>query len=294
MEREEAEFGSGGERCAVWIYHAAGDAPGPCVVMSHGFSLTRHDGLDRYAQALAGAGATVVAFDHRYLGDSGGQPRQRFRVRDQVEDVHNAVSFARGLDRVDAARVIVWGYSFSGGNAVTVTAEDPLIAGAILLCPFLDGTARLLAALRSEPAAAAWIVPRALRDRTGRHNLIPVTGPPGSRAAMNFPGESDGFARAVRAGSPWRNEISPGIFATVALYRPVRHAAKLDRPVWIGSGTRDRSVSERAIARFAHRATGSELHDYPVDHFEPFHAGAGEQIADDQADWLKRNFTAAA
>ena len=40
--------------------------------MAHGFSLTRHDGLAAYAEALAAAGAHVVVFDHRYLGDSGG------------------------------------------------------------------------------------------------------------------------------------------------------------------------------------------------------------------------------
>jgi hypothetical protein len=43
--------------------------------MPHGFSLTRHDGLAAYAEHLAEAGAAALVFDHRYLGDSGGEPR---------------------------------------------------------------------------------------------------------------------------------------------------------------------------------------------------------------------------
>ena len=59
--------------------------------MAHGFSLTRHDGLASYAERLAGARIAVLVFDHRYLGDSGGQPRQRFRKRDQLADWRAAV-----------------------------------------------------------------------------------------------------------------------------------------------------------------------------------------------------------
>lgn len=254
--------------------------------MAHGFSLTRHDGLEPYADRLAEAGATVLVFDHRYLGDSPGEPRQRFRRSAQLADWRNAVAFARTLPTVDPGRVALWGFSFSGGHVVETAAADGRIAAAMVLCPFLDGLARV----RSTPLPlVAWILPRAVADLAGRHNLIPVTGEPGSRAAMTLPGEAAGFAGSVPSGSPWRNEISPGLFATVALHRPWAKAPRLAMPVWVGLGESDISVSAPAIRRFAAKAAGAELHTYPVDHFGPFADPAmTARIADDQARFLSQ------
>lgn len=298
MERDNLTFASGEAECAAWLYRPAVDRPGtdgggdPCVVMAHGFSLTRHDGLPGYAEALAGAGAAVLVFDHRYLGDSGGSPRQRFRAADQLEDYRNAIAQARRTDGIDPDRILVWGYSFSGGTAVNAAADDPRVAGAILLCPFLAGLPRVIESTKRSAGNVAWLLPRAIADQLGRHNLIPVTAPPGGHAAMNFPGESDGFHRTLGPDSPWRNEISPGVFATVAFHRPLAQAKGLSRPAWVGLGERDITVSRRAIERFAARVPGAELHRYDVDHFEPFRGEPAARIAADQAAWLGRHLAA--
>ena len=285
-EREELRFPSAGDRCAAWMYRPRAAAPWPCVVMAHGFSLTRHDGLAAYAQRLAEAGTAVLAFDHRYLGDSGGTPRQRFRISAQMQDWRAAVAYARRLDGVDAERILLWGYSFSGGHAVETAASDPRVAAVLALCPMLDGRARVLA---TPARLRLWLAPRALADELGHHNLVPVTAPPGGHAAMTLPGEADGFAAAVPEGSPWRNEISPGVFLTVAFHRPVRRARAVRVPVWLGLGERDVTVSRRAIERFAARAAGAELHVYPYDHFEPLVGGAPARLAGEQIDFLRRN-----
>jgi uncharacterized protein len=284
IERSDVTFRSGEAECAAWLYRPAG-TPTCCVVMAHGFSLTRHDGLPPYAKRLADAGAAVLVFDHRYLGDSGGQPRQRFRTRAQREDWVNAVSFARALDGVDPERIVLWGFSFGGGNAVATSLADARIAATIALCPMVDGLARALA---TPPALTAWLVPRALADQLGRHNLVAVTGQPGAHAAMTLPGEADGFAAIVPHGSPWRNEISPAVFLTVALLRPVTRAAQLRAPLWVGFGARDVSVSERAVQRLAARAPHAELHRYPYDHFGAFHGDGPARVVADQVEFLRR------
>ncbi|MDQ6838642.1 MAG: alpha/beta fold hydrolase, partial [Actinomycetota bacterium] len=255
MQRRDVMFRSEGGRVAAWVHPPAGGhrVPGPCVVMAHGFSLTRHDGLSPFAERLAAAGATVVVFDHRFLGDSPGEPRQRFRRSAQLADWRSAVAFARTLPEVDPARVLLWGFSFSAGHAVETAAADGRIAGLMLLCPFLDGIDRV----RSTPIRlVAWILLRSLADMAGRHNLIAVTGPPGSRAAMTLPGEADGFAASVPPGSPWRNEISPGLVVTIALHRPWTKAGRLAMPVWVGQGDNDVSVSASAIAKLVAGAAG--------------------------------------
>ena len=286
-ERGDLEFPSGTGACAAWVYRpgAARSRPGPCVVMGHGFSLTRHDGLPDYAERLAEAGATVLVFDHRHLGDSPGEPRQRFRKPAQREDWRSAVKAARALDGVDPDQIVLWGFSWGGGHAIETAAEDKTIAAVLALAPFTDGLARVLG---TPPATVAWIIPRALADRFGHHNLIPVTGPPGSKAAMAFPGEADGFAAVVPEGSPWRNEISPGVFLTVAFHRPVAKARKVTCPLWLAVGDHDITVSAKAIERLADRAPEAELHRYPYDHWQPYLTDAPARIAADQIDFLHR------
>ncbi|HEV3053293.1 MAG TPA: alpha/beta fold hydrolase, partial [Solirubrobacteraceae bacterium] len=181
VEREEITFTSGADEVAAWLYGGTGDA---CVVMAHGFSLTRHDGLDPYARAIAAAGPQVLVFDHRYLGDSGGMPRQHFSKRAQLEDWRNAVAHARGLDGVDPGRIVLWGYSFAGGHVATLAAEDHRLGAAIMLCPFVNGLPRLRT---SKPGEAAWLMPRALLNLAGTPVRIPVTGPPGTHAALTLP-----------------------------------------------------------------------------------------------------------
>lgn len=286
-ERIDLEFPSGQGSCVAWVYRPgeARSRPGPCVVMGHGFSLTRHDGLPAYAERLAAAGATVLVFDHRHLGDSPGEPRQRFRKKAQREDWRAAVQAARSLDGVDPEQIVLWGFSFGGGHAVETAAADGRIAAVIALAPFVDGLARVLA---TPLPTVAWILPRSVADRAGRHNLIPVTGPAGAKAAMAFPGEADGFAAVVAPGSPWRNEISPGVFLTVGLHRPVAKAKKVTCPLWVGLGEKDISVSGKAVARLAVRAPKGELHRYPYDHWEPCAGDAPERVAADQIAFLTR------
>ncbi len=287
MTREDVTFRCGGDEIAAWLYRGSGDA---CIVMAHGFSLTRQDGLSTYAEAVNDAGASVLVFDHRYLGDSGGEPRQRVRVKQQAQDYRAAIAYARQLAGVDPDRIVLWGYSFAGGTSVNVAASDPRIAGVILLCPYLDGRARVLGAVRRSPLQATRIMARAIRDRLGSHNLINVTAQPGELAAMAFPGEADGFASAVGESSSWRNEVSPGAFVTMATHRPVSRAKRLGMPVWVGLGERDITVSRKAIERLTAKAPYAELHRYDVGHFEPFFGGDPAVIAADQADWFSRTF----
>jgi pimeloyl-ACP methyl ester carboxylesterase len=254
--------------------------------MAHGFSLTRHDGLPAYAERLADAGAAVLVFDHRHLGDSGGEPRQRFRKREQLADWRAAISFVRRRQGIDPERIVLWGFSFSGGHVVETAAADPRIAAAVVLCPMVDGLARALA---TPPTLSAWLTPRALADQFGRHNLVAVTGQPGEHAAMTLPGEADGFRAAVPADSPWRNEISPAVFLTVALHRPLTRARALGMPLWVGLGEQDVSVSKRAVERLAARAPRGELHRYPYDHFGAFLGDGPQRVAGEQIDFLRRS-----
>jgi alpha/beta superfamily hydrolase len=291
VEREDVSFPSDGDEVAAWFLRGAGTGtsddtgPAPCVVMAHGFSLTRHDGLLAYAEAIAATGVHVLVFDHRHLGDSGGTPRQLFRLRRQQADWRAAVAWARSRPEVDGDRIVLWGYSFSGGHVASLLASGLDAYAALVLCPFADGLKRVLA---TPLRLVAWVVPRALLDVLGRHLTIPVTGPPGSRAAMPFPGEADGFAAALGRGSPWVNAITPGVFLTVGMFRPVARARRITPPLWVGRCADDITVDAGAVARLAERAPQGELHDFPGDHFAPFSGEVTASVRDSQLEFLER------
>ena len=105
---------------------------------------------------------------------------------------------------------------------------------------------------------------------------------------MTFEGERQGFAMAVAPDSPWRNEISPGIFLTVGFMRPVTLAPKLPMPVWVGVGMADITVSRKAAERLAYDAPQGELHRYPFDHFGAFTRAGIDEVAADQVAFLRR------
>ncbi len=97
MDREDLEFRSGRDSCAAWLYPARQTkAESPVVVMAHGLSGTRRDGLGAFAGRFAAAGIAALVFDHRGFGDSGGE-RDLFEPPRQLEDWRRAIAFARSL-----------------------------------------------------------------------------------------------------------------------------------------------------------------------------------------------------
>lgn len=274
--RQDVEIRSGDDVVAAWFYPAAGAAGrAPCVVMSHGFSLTREDGLAPYAEAFAAAGSHALVFDPRYLGDSSGRPRQRFRIAAQQQDWQAVVRHARARDEVDPERVGAWAFSFAGGIVTDLLAHGRLdLRAAMLLCPMVDGLRRALAVPTRHVLR---LVPYAVRDLLGRDATVPVTAEPGELGAMTLPGEARGFAASVPPGSRWRNEISPGVLLGLPLFRPARRAARIGAPLWVGRCADDITVDGRAVAETATRAPRGELHDFTGDHFAPF---TGEVTAD--------------
>src|SRR5690349_17757252 len=106
--RNKVRFPSGDTTCAAWHYPGQN---GGCVVMAGGTGVTKEPATDRFAAQFQSAGFSVLAFDFRRLGESGGEPRQVVRVGDQADDYSAAIAFARTLDEVDAARVAIWGFS---------------------------------------------------------------------------------------------------------------------------------------------------------------------------------------
>ncbi len=292
LTTEELSFSSAGERCAATLYRPKG--PGgatPCVVMAQGFSLTRRDGVPRYAEGFARSGVAALAFDYRYLGDSTGEPRQLVDHVRQREDLAAAIDLARSLDDIDPDRIVAWGYSFGGGHALDHASRDERLAAAILHFPLLDGRA----AMRNADPVSALHVAVALVGALVRRGLVhlPATGPPRSRAMLTREEAEPGF-HAVRApGSLWRNEFRARPTQPLVAYRPVKVAGRVRCPLLACLGERDTIVPGPPIVRTARRAPHGTLRRFDLAHFDPFLGGFDEVFAD-QVAFLDRHVGVAA
>ena len=140
MTRLDVDFESKGKTCRGWHFPPT-DSGGqrPCIVMAHGFGVTRDCMLERYAERFAKEGFHVLLFDYRHFGDSDGEPRLLLSVRRQLADWQAAIDAARGLDGVDPGRIATWGSSFSGGHALVAAAKDGRVAAVSSQGPMMDG-----------------------------------------------------------------------------------------------------------------------------------------------------------
>jgi pimeloyl-ACP methyl ester carboxylesterase len=288
VDRADLRFLSNADTCAAWLYPAVGaEAPVPGVVMAHGLSGTRRDGLGPFAERFAAAGIAALVFDHRGFGDSGGEP-DLFDPRRQLEDWRAAIGFARSMPGLDPDRIAAFGSSIGGGNALAAAAEDPRIAAVISQVPFLDVIRQ---AHRSSLSVGARVL---LAGARGRH--LPAVGQPHESAFINAPGADAGWRQVVASGedSRWRNRVSSR-WLLGRPFRPARRAARLHCPWLVCVGEADRVARPGPAIAAARRAPLGELHIYPgVDHFDIYAGPEFEAVVADQLVFLHRHLLPAA
>lgn len=285
--REDIRIPSNGEQLSAYLYRPDSAGPAPCVVMAHGFSATREDGLPEYAEAFRDAGFAVVLFDYRHFGSSTGQPRQLLEIKRQQDDYRAVVDWARHTEGIDPDRIVLWGSSFSGGHVLVVAAGDPRIAAVIAQAPFTDSVAVIrktppLNILRASVLALADRV-GALAGRPPRY--IPVVGAPGTFAALAAPDARAGLAELLGPRSLWRNEIAARVMLQVTGYRPFRVAPRLAMPVLFCVCDADTTTPPGTSIKAAGAAPHGELRRYPYGHFGIYH---DPQVKADQVDFLRR------
>lgn len=126
VKAERAEFFSGGIRIAAVVYTPQGvpaDQVRPGVVVCNGMRGIKEWIVPRFGEFFAASGYTAMVFDHRGLGESGGEPGSVL-PQGQVEDVRNAVTYLQSRSDVDSDRIVLWGTSFGGANAISAAAVD--------------------------------------------------------------------------------------------------------------------------------------------------------------------------
>jgi uncharacterized protein len=291
--REKVRFVSSGTECAAWHYPGTN---GACVVMAGGFAVTKEPGTDLFAKRFCDAGFSVLAFDYRHLGESGGQPRQVVRVREQLADWSAAIDFAAGLPGVDPARLAIWAFSASGGYVFGLAARDPRLAAAIAQTPNADNLAASRnAASYQKPGAMLRFTARGVLDAVlglaGRPpRLVPLTGEPGTVALLTTPDSSDSGA-ALNPGNrypDWQQAVAARSALRLGFWRPGRSAARVRCPLLVLVCDQDRSALAGPAVRAARHAPGAELVRLPGGHYAPF-LDQHEQAVAAELSFLRRH-----
>ena len=276
--RAKVQFASGGDTCAAWHYRGTS---GACVVMAGGFAVTKEAATDAFASRFQQAGFSVLAFDYRRLGESGGQPRLVLPVRDQLADWHAAISFASTLPEVDAAKIAVWGFSASGGHVLRVAAGHPAVAAVIAQSPNADGLAAARNQSRHQRVGAMLrFTGRGALDAIGGvvgrpPRLVPLSGKPGTVAVLTAPDAQDaGLALNPDHRYPdWQQQVAARSALRLAWYSPGRAARRVRCPLLVLVCDQDQSALAGPAIRVAKRAPRGELVRLAGGHYHPFLAG---------------------
>ena len=291
MERVDVKFRSGETECAGWLYRPteSGTRRPPVVVLAHGLGCLKEMRLDAYCERFAAAGFVAIAFDYRYFGDSGGEPRQLLDIERQLDDWASALAYARSLPDADTDRVAIWGTSLAGGHVIEAAARDGRVAAVVSQCPFADGAASVLA---MDPRSSTQVTILAMRDQLARLRgkppvMVKLIGPPGSAALMTAPDAEPGI-RAI-APPKYVNAVVARVGLQIPLYRPGRAASRVKAPHLYCICDHDSVAPAKSAHAAANRAPQAEVRTYPIGHFDIYVGDAFEQAVADQTDFLARH-----
>jgi dienelactone hydrolase len=130
----------------------------------------------QYARRLAALGHTALAFDTRYRGESGGEPRAYENPYHKVADIMSAAAFLREQPGVDPARLVGLGICQGSSEMLRAVAEDDaLVAGITLAGQYRDHEGDI--AWLTEPGYAERLAKgqaaKAKYEATGEIDYIP-------------------------------------------------------------------------------------------------------------------------
>lgn len=288
--RADVSFESCGALLRGWLYRPGGSGtagpspePGPGVVMAHGLSAVKEMFLDDFARAFAAAGLTTLAYDHLGFGESGGTPRQSPDAAVQRQGYRDAVHWMARQDGVDPARIGIWGSSFSGGQVISLAAEDLPIAAAVAQVPFLGDTDHAV------PAGAVDTIVAALERGDPAATVPAVTSTPDGNGVMYDDHAYEWFTRVAADRAPnWRNELLVAGLVGSGSFTPAQDLTRARVPLLLIVAPGDRLTSPAAALAAAGTAAHVELIEVPGGHFDVYEAGFAAASAA-AVDWFGRH-----
>ncbi|HEX2593966.1 MAG TPA: alpha/beta hydrolase [Rhizomicrobium sp.] len=293
--RSDISFTSNGTTCRGWLYRPdnARDKA-PAIVMSHGFSAVKEQGLDAFARRFCADGFVVVVFDYRFLGSSDGEPRGRIVPQDQHDDLRAALDWISVQPGVDPGRIGMWGSSYSGGHSLFMGAIDPRVKVIAAQVPAICTAHSLIALAGKEgfTGILSMVADDHARRNAGQPSTpVPVVAPEGELSVLSTPDSYAWFSNSGKTEAPtWLNQTDLESVARLAEYNP---AGIIDliapKPLLIQAATND-SLIPIALARdaFARAGEPKKYVEFDGGHFDVYPGTRfHEQALENAANWFK-------
>ena len=183
----------------------------PAIIVGGSWTTVKEQMAGLYAKKLADQGFATLAFDHRYWGESDGEPRQYESATAKTKDFRNALSFLQSLPFIDPNRIGGLGVCASAGYMAIAIAEDRRFKSFVTVAgwfqhpestPFFYGGAEGVQN-RIRLGNAAMKNSR----KQNKMDYVPAYDPKDQNAAMFF--ELDYYANSQRGAVPqWRNKFA--------------------------------------------------------------------------------------
>jgi pimeloyl-ACP methyl ester carboxylesterase len=282
-------FESGGETCVGTLYLPGRSDTPPVVVMAPGLGMWRSFLLPAIAERFAEAGVAAFSFDFRHHGDSDGNPRGLAAPDKQIADYEAAIETMAHTEAVDSDRLVLWGYSFSGGHVLSVAAGRCDIAGVIATAPFVDGRRELTRSIQ-QPGRFVRSTLAGLRDAlgsmVGRDYPVRLVDDPDGFGVIPVPGAKRAVLDAVARDSAWDNRLPARIFLAISAYRPITSVNEIRCPTLVIGGRDDTVAPAAWAADAADRIPESTFIELPTDHLSVFDTDF-ERVVDRQLRFLR-------
>jgi uncharacterized protein len=255
-----SSFDVAGETCAASIHIPVGDPQSrrPGVVLVHGYGCTQNMRLRPYVAGLTAAGLAVLTYDPRNMGQSDGMPRNRVDPDRLVADAQGAVAALGGVGSVSSVGIV--GFSFGGGVAIEVAAQDPALFALVHVVGFVAGHPR------SEAELAA-LLPAIEADLA-----VPICGVPGSAAVLPTADAVAGY-RLLDVDGTAVNEVPARSLLATAAFAPGPSLAEVACPALFIVCENDLDVDPAASLAAADSHPRSEVVTYTGGHFDVFRPG---------------------
>ena len=293
MRQDVAFRTTDGTTLRGWHYVPDGTGRFPTIVIAHGFSAVKEMYLDRYAEAFAKAGFACLVYDNRNFGASDGEPRQEIDPWQQVRDYSDAITFAAGQPHTDAARIGVWGSSYSGAHVLVVSAIDRRVRCVVSQVPAISGSQGFRRFVR--PDFMGGLEAQFHADRLGRAAgeapamLAVVDADPMAPSALPTADSYAWFTETAASRAPsWRNEVTLRTLEYGLGYEPGSYIGLISpTPVLLIVAVQDRlAVSDLAIAAYGRAYEPKRLVLLPGGHFDAYVAEF-EQSSGPAIEWFR-------
>ncbi len=177
-QTQRVTFQVGGCEVVGVLHVPDGEGPHPALIFDGPLTCVKEQVPGNYARAMVARGFVTLAIDHRYFGESEGQPRQLEDPAQKVEDIRAGLGFLAERSEVDSARLGAVGVCAGAGYLSHAVAQDKRIRAFATVAGFFHDNAmqrqwmgeRYQAAIERAEAA------RVTYEQSGHSEQIPAVG----------------------------------------------------------------------------------------------------------------------